>query len=74
LNWSFYDESEYTEGTGTRIEVYNPTNKSIKYLWFSFVGYNAVDDILVIVEQVQNYNIKRCRSIKPDENGSYEFY
>jgi hypothetical protein len=74
LNWSFYDESEYTEGTGTRIEVYNPTNKSIKYLWFSFVGYNAVDDIIVNSRTgLKTITSKGVGPIKPDENGSYNF-
>jgi hypothetical protein len=37
LNWSFYDESEYTEGTGTRIEVYNPTNNQILMVQFCWL-------------------------------------
>lgn len=43
-NWSVYDESEYTDGTGIRITFLNPTDKVIKYISLSFQGYNAVDD------------------------------
>src|ERR1035437_2901543 len=40
--WSLYDVSEYTEGTGLRISVYNPTQKTIKYLWITVTGFNPV--------------------------------
>lgn len=74
LNWSFYDESEYTEGTSAKIEVYNPTNKTIKYLWFSFIGYNAVDDIVVSNKTgLKTITTKGVGPIKPSENASYDY-
>ncbi|MDE6498304.1 MAG: hypothetical protein K2L21_06570 [Muribaculaceae bacterium] len=42
--WSVYDESPYTSGTGVRMKFLNPTNKTIQYITVSFQGYNAVDD------------------------------
>ena len=74
LDWSFYDESEYTEGTGVKIEVYNPTTKVIKYLWFSFIGYNAVDDIVTDhLKGIKTITTKGVGPIKPNESGEYEY-
>lgn len=39
-----YDESEYTDGTGYRFEIYNGYDKTIKYVTITFKGMNAVDD------------------------------
>ena len=66
--WSVVDESEYTSGTGLRIEVHNPTKKTIKYIWFTFVGVNAVDDVVGGV-----HTVRAIGPIKPDEGGSYRF-
>jgi hypothetical protein len=74
LQWSFYDESEYTEGTSAKIKVYNPTSKTIKYLWFTFVGYNAVDDKIIDRKRgTSNITVKAIGPIKPDESGTYDY-
>jgi len=39
-----YDTSEYTEGTGFDVEVLNMSNKTIKYISFTVIGYNSVGD------------------------------
>jgi hypothetical protein len=72
LNWSYSDESEYTSGTSTKIEVYNPTKKTIKYLWFSFVAYNAVDD-KIIQKGSSIVTRKGIGPIKPGDSGSYSY-
>jgi hypothetical protein len=41
---SIFDVSEYTEGTGFSVEVYNSSKKIIKYLTFQVIGLNAVKD------------------------------
>lgn len=46
IDSGIYDESEYTEGTSFRVKVFNPTSKPIKYVWFTLIGYNAVDDVV----------------------------
>jgi len=67
-SWGVYDESEYTDGTSIRFTFYNPTQKTIKYVNISFVGYNAVDD------RVGRPISKRCIGpIEPDETASYNF-
>lgn len=67
-NWGVYDESEYTDGTGIRINFLNPTEQIIKYISITFQGYNAVDD------PYGRPISKRCIGpIEPKETASYEF-
>ena len=73
LEWSIYDESEYTDGTGVKIKVYNPTSKTIKYIWFTFTGYNPVGDRVVDYKRGSSVTMKGVGPIKPDESGSYEY-
>lgn len=73
-DWEYYDESEYTDGTSARITVYNPTNKTIKYLWFNFIGYNPVGDR--VVDRVNGTSIITKKGVGPiakGETGTYEF-
>jgi hypothetical protein len=72
-NWSFYDESEFTKGIGVKIQVLNPTNKTIKYIWFTFTGYNAVGDKVIDSKRGTNITMQGIGPIKPDETGSYSF-
>lgn len=74
LDWSFNDESEYTEGTGAKFKVYNPTQKTIKYLWFTVVGYNPVGDKIIDRRKgTSNITVKAVGPIAKDETGLYEF-
>ncbi len=72
--WSYYDESEYTEGTSANISVYNLNPKTIKYIWFNFIGYNPVGD--KIIDPKTRSSIIPVRAIGPIETGKkgeYEF-
>ena len=73
-DWAISDESEYTQGTSIRIEVLNPTKKIIKYICFTFIGYNAVDDI-IIDSKSKSKSITRqgVGPIEPDASASYRF-
>ncbi|MCM1081832.1 MAG: hypothetical protein NC343_08810, partial [Muribaculum sp.] len=67
-----YDESEYTDGTGMDFSICNTSNKTIKYITFNFIGYNAVND------PVSSYGktlISRrgIGPIAPGEQASYSF-
>lgn len=73
IDWFIYDESEYTEGTSIKIKVYNPTQKIIKYLWFTFVGINAVDDKVTDRTRGKNITMKGIGPINPEENGTYDY-
>ncbi len=73
LEWSFYDESEYTDGTSVKIKVYNPTPKTIKYLWFTFIGFNPVGDKVTDYKRGTNITMKGVGPIKTEESGTYSY-
>jgi len=74
IEWSYYDESEYTEGTSVDITIYNPTNKKIKYLWFNFIGYNPVNDRVIDYRTGKSLLTRKAVGpIEKEETGSYEF-
>lgn len=73
-SWKIYDESEYSQGTSVELNYINPTKKTIKYIWTTFVGYNAVDDpIIDNLKGVKNITVKSIGPIAPNESGSYVF-
>lgn len=74
LHWNIYDESEHTEGTSFKIEFYNPTKKTIKYITTTIVGYNPVGD-RVYNSRKQSYTcqVKSVGPIEPEASGSYSF-
>jgi hypothetical protein len=72
--WKIIDESEYTDGTSVEIDFINPTKKTIKYIWTTFVGYNAVEDpVIDRMKGVKNITVKSIGPIKPDESGLYTY-
>lgn len=67
-----YDESEYTAGTGMNFEVVNTSNKTIKYITFNFIGYNAVNDPV----SSRGKTLLTCRGIgpiEPFESSEYQY-
>lgn len=69
---SIYDVSEYTEGTGFRISIHNPTNKIIKYATVNVVGLNAVGDPVRNPIRGNTTGVLRCIGpIDPGESASY---
>lgn len=73
LNWEYYDESKYTSGTSVKIRIYNPTSKTIKYVWFTFAGYNAVGDRVIDSRRGATIVRKGIGPLKPGEEGSYVY-
>lgn len=72
LQWKPVDESEYTSGTGIEFTFYNPGKKTIKYLWISVVGYNAVDD--KVIERGTSVKTVKCVGpITGDATAEYNF-
>lgn len=67
-----YDESEYTDATGLRFSVYNPTKKTIKYVYLSVVGMNAVDD--PVRDRITGATSKQLRGVGPIEPGDFGSY
>lgn len=69
-----YDESEYTEGTSLAIEVLNPTDKVVKYIWFTVIGYNAVGDpVSDRMRGKSSITVKGIGPIEKDHSGSYSW-
>lgn len=62
-----FDQSEYTDGTGYQVIFANTSKKTIKYIWFSVKGINAVDDAVGIK------TVKCIGPVKPEEIASYSF-
>lgn len=74
LHWNIYDESEYTSGTSVKVEVYNPTKKTIKYLYFTFLGLNAVKDKIVDSRKgTSSIQTRAIGPIEPGQTGSYNW-
>jgi hypothetical protein len=74
LNYEPFDVSEYTEGTGFRINLLNPTKKIVKYINISFAGLNPVNDRVINKFGNSYVNSVRCVGpIKPLETGEYEW-
>ncbi|NTW99661.1 MAG: hypothetical protein HGB35_07005 [Geobacteraceae bacterium] len=63
-----YDTSEYSEGTGFKVSIFNTSNKTIKYISFSVIGYNPVKD-MVRGRPV----VKGVGPIKPGESAVYDW-
>ncbi len=71
-NYYVYDESDYTEGTSFSVQVYNPTAKTIKYIWLDIVGYDAVDE-KVIEKGASKKSVKCIGPIEPEGFSTYQF-
>lgn len=74
LKWDLFDQSEYTDGVSVNIKVFNPTKKTIKYIWFTFVGYNPVGDKIIDIKRgASSIIMKAVGPLNSDESGTYEF-
>lgn len=73
LSWS-YDESDVLTGIDISFNVLNPTNKTIKYIWFNVVGYNPVGDkVIDPLKRTALLSLRAVGPIAPDEHGTYYF-
>lgn len=69
-----YDMSEYTEGTGFRVKYYNPTNKTIKYISSTLVGYNPVKDpVKDNRKKKTQITVKGVGPIGPENTAEFDF-
>lgn len=66
-DWSFYDESDYTSGTGYSISFRNLEKKTIKYVTLTLKALNPVNDLVGIK------SVKCVGPIKQNETGKYDF-
>jgi len=74
LDYSVEDVSEVTDGVTAKFEVFNPTNKTIKYVTFYASGINPVGDVVYNVRQHSNISeFRGVGPIKPNESAYYEW-
>jgi hypothetical protein len=74
MDYTAFDNSEYTDGTGFRIKFFNPTKKTIKYINISFVGINAVNDKVLNKYGGSYINNVRCVGpIKQYDEAEFEW-
>jgi hypothetical protein len=74
MEYTAFDNSEYTDGTGFRIKFFNPTKKTIKYINISFVGINTVNDKVLNKYGGSYINNVRCVGpIKQYEEAEFEW-
>jgi hypothetical protein len=74
VNAEIAKASEYTQGTNFNIKVLNPTDKDIKYIWFTVIGLNAVND--PVKERIKNsamITVKGIGPIKKNAVGEYNW-
>lgn len=62
-----FDQSEYTSGTGYDFSLINTSKKTIKYVWVTIKGINAVDDV------VSSKTVKCIGPLESNHEGSYSF-
>jgi hypothetical protein len=73
LDWTLYDESEYTKGTGVKFDILNTGKKTIKYISFTIVGLNPVGDAVMAKMGVYTITLKGVGPIEPDEAATFSF-
>ena len=66
-DWSWGSEEYVEESKSVSFTFYNPTKKTIKYIYVTVTGYNPVDD------RVGTKTLTCVGPILPDESGSYSF-
>ena len=74
IDYSLTDESEYTENTSLNVEFYNPTNKTIKYIWFTVTGLNPVGDaVFNAFKGSSKFALKGVGPIPSKTSSKFEF-
>jgi hypothetical protein len=62
---SIEDASKYTKGKNFYISVVNFSDKTIKYIWFSLIGFNAVKDpVIDVFRRSPSFTVKAIGPVK----------
>lgn len=72
LESGIFDVSDYTEGTGFRVSVFNTGKKTIKYVTFTLQGLNAVND--TVRDRLTGATFPTFKGIGPIEPGEVASY
>ena len=72
LNCQSYDESDNTQGTGLLVDFMNISNKTIKYITATVIGYDAVGGaVLPGFSKSVNVILKGVGPIEPNKHVTY---
>jgi hypothetical protein len=72
-DFKVFDISDVTEGTGLEFSILNATKKTIKYVFMTVVGYNAVDDPVTDRLKGTRIAVKCVGPLEKDKMGTYSF-
>lgn len=73
VDFKVNDESDVTEGTGLEFSIMNSTKKTIKYIFMTVIGYNAVDDPVIDNLRGSKMSIKCVGPLEQQKIGRYGF-
>lgn len=68
-----YNATEGYSSTGAHFEIFNPSKKTIKYIWFTFAGENAVEDLVKLQNGTYYTTVKGIGPIESYGIGSWSF-
>ena len=68
-----YNATEGYSSTGAHFEIFNPSKKTIKYIWFTFAGENAVEDLVKMKNGTYYTTVKGIGPIESYGIGSWSF-
>lgn len=73
LGFIKYNATEGYSSTGANFEIFNPSKKTIKYIWFTFAGQNAVNDLVRLPNGHYYKTVKGIGPIGSYETGAWSF-
>lgn len=73
LGFIKYNATFGYSSTGASFRIFNPSKKTIKYIWFTVGGENAVEDLVKLSNGNYYTTLKGIGPIEPYGFGSWEF-
>lgn len=73
LGFVKYNATSGYSSTGASFKIFNPSKKTIKYIWFTVAGENAVEDLVKLSSGSYYTTLKGIGPIESYGFGSWEF-
>lgn len=73
LGFVKYNATSGYSSTGASFKIFNPSKKTIKYIWFTVAGENAVEDLVKLSSGSYYTTLKGIGPIESNGFGSWEF-
>jgi hypothetical protein len=70
--YEIFSHNKYSEATDLTVDFFNGTSKTIKYIWFDFVPFNRVGDVVSDMGKTSK-QVKGIGPIEPFSGGSLTF-